>query len=216
MSTYVINKPRPLFRPELKTGPGHMFGDRILVREFPVESKTEGGIQKADVAKEHLFAGTIVAVGDQAADRLYDLGAEMGDEVWYAKYAGVIQQWQHIIKHGAQGCAHDARWEYAPKDDPAWAIVGEKNENTELRTCSGCGAIKLAERVIVMSVDDIHVNVDVLARFERGELVRKRGTNAETGATRYYVERTHARPDSFEIDHRKKEGTAWGSSLQAV
>lgn len=198
MSRFLISKPRPLFRPELKTGPGHMFGDRILVREFPVESKTEGGIEIADVAKEHLFAGTIIAAGDQAADKLYDLGAEIGDEVWYAKYAGVIQRWQHIVAEGNDpACVHGGAWEFVPKDSPVWKAVGEPNENMDLRTCRTCNAAKLSERVIVLSVDDIHVNVDVLVRFERGELVRRRG-QTEEGKTRYYLERNHARPDSFE------------------
>lgn len=200
MSKVVINRPRPLFRPELKTGPAHPFGDRVLVREFPVESKTEGGLEIADVAKQHLFAGTLIAVGDQAADRLYDLGAEIGDEVWYAKYAGVIQKWQHIVAAGSDpACEHRGAWEFVPKDDPVWSIVGEPNENMELRACRTCGAKKLSERVIIMSVDDIHLNVDVLCRIERGELVRKRGVTSDQ-KTRYYLERV-PRPDTFETEH---------------
>jgi co-chaperonin GroES (HSP10) len=199
MSRFVISRPRPLFRPELKTGPAHPAGDRVLVREFPVEAKTEGGIEIADVAKEHLFAGTLIAAGDQACDRLYDLGYELGDEVWYAKYAGVIQKWQHIVADGSDpACAHGGAWEFVPKDDSAWAIVGSNpNENMELRSCRTCGAVKLSERVIIMSVDDIHLNVDVLCRFERGELIRRRGVTADD-KTRYYIERTFPRPDTFE------------------
>lgn len=201
MSRFVINRPRPLFRPELRTGPAHPFGDRVLVREFPVESKTEGGIEIADVAKEHLFAGTLIAVGDQAADRLYDLGCELGDEVWYAKYAGVIQKWQHIVQAGSDpSCVHAGAWEFVAKDNPAWGVVGgDPNENTELRSCRSCRAVKISERVIIMSVDDIHLNVDVLCRFERGELVRRRGVTADD-KTRYYLERTVPRPDTFETE----------------
>jgi hypothetical protein len=122
--------------------------------------------------------------------------------VWYAKYAGVIQKWQHIVAEGSDhACKHGGTWEFAPKDSPAWSVVGsDPNENMELRSCRACGAAKLSERVIIMSVDDIHLNVDVLCRFERGELIRKRGTNTETGATRYYIERTVFRHDTFETE----------------
>jgi len=198
---FVLSRPRPLFRADLRTGPGHPFGDRILVREFPVESKTEGGLEIADVAKQHLFAGTILSAGDQAADKLYDLGAEVGDEIWYAKYAGVIQKWQHIIKPGDKECDHPGAWEFVPRDSKLWRELGEPNENFELRTCRSCGAAKVSERIIVLSVDDIHLNVDVLERIERGELVRKRGVT-DDGRTRYYIERAKRKEDSFET---KKE-----------
>lgn len=202
MSKVVISKPRPLFRAELTVAPAHPMGDRVLVREFPVESKTEGGLEKPDVAKEHYFAGTIVAVGDQAADRLYDLGVEIGDEVWYAKYAGLIQSWQHIVAAGNDpDCAHDSAWEFLPRSDPAWTAVGVPNENMELRACRTCGAKKLSERVIIMSVDDLCLNVDVQVRLERGELVRRRGEDAD-GRTRYYIERKHDRKDAFETEGR--------------
>lgn len=197
----IISKPRPLFRPELRTAPAHPLGDRVLVREFPVESKTEGGIEIADVAKSHYFAGTIVAVGDQAADKLYELGVEIGDEVWYAKYAGVIQQWQHIVKEGKEpGCIHDGSWDFVAKDDnEAWSCVGTPNENMELRSCRSCHALKLAERMIVLTGDDLILDVDVQLRLERGELVRVRG-ETEEGKPRYYLERTHGRKDSFETE----------------
>ena len=74
MARVTIRKPRPLFRPELRLAPGHPLGDRVLVREFPVESKTEGGLEIADVAKQHYFAGTLIAAGSAAVVSIYTIG----------------------------------------------------------------------------------------------------------------------------------------------
>lgn len=196
----LISKPRPLFRPELQKAPAHPMGARVLVREFPVASKTEGGLAVADVAKKRYFAGELIAVGDQAADKLYDLGAEIGDEVWYAQYAGLVEEWQHIVAPGSDtNCAHDSTWEFVPRDDKAWEVVGEPNDNMQLRSCRTCGAKKLAERVLVLNVDDMILNVDVQARLERGDLRRVRGEDSE-GRTRYYLERKNMESkDTFEI-----------------
>lgn len=193
----VISTPRPLFRRHLRKAPAHPLGARVLVREFPVESKSEGGIDTPDIAKERYFAGTLIAVGDQAADRLYDLGVEMGDEVWYGKYAGLVQEWQHIVGEDKLACPHDGAWEFVPATDKAWELVGTPNENMRLRRCRSCETLKLTERVIVLSVDDICLDVDLELRLESGEMVRRRGKDDE-GRTRYYIER--AWPEDEQVD----------------
>jgi chaperonin GroES len=193
-----VKNPRALFRRELKHAPGMPLGERVLVREFPPESTTEGGIELADNAKERYFAGVIVAAGDQAADRLYDLGVELGDEVWFGKYAGLIQEWQHIVGDvDVKDCPHDSIWELVPRDDNRWRYAGAPDDNRTLRACRSCGTLKLAERVIVLNVEDLCVDVDLQVRIERGDLVRHRGLT-EDDKTRYYLERRSKRPDSFE------------------
>ena len=191
-----VSNPRPLFRRELRHAPGVPLGSRVLVREFAPESKTEGGLAVAETAKERYFAGVIVAAGDQAADKLYDLGVELGDEIWYGKYAGLIQEWQHIVGEDRAGCPHDSAWEYVTKDDKRWAAQGGHDDNRTLRACRSCGTLKLAERVIVLAVDDLCIDVDLQLRLERGEMERKRGADPE-GRTRYFIDH-HERPDSFE------------------
>lgn len=205
MSKVTISKSRPAFRRTLRTGPGHPFGERILVREFAPESQAEGSaIALPEDAKARCMAGVIVAVGDQAADKLRDLGAEIGDEVWYAKYAGVIQEWHHIVGKDNEACPHDSAWDFVPGTDKRWAALGVPDDNRRLRSCRSCETLRLTERVIVMAVEDIHVNVDVLERIECGELVRRRGEVRQpgdepgTGQTRYYIERREKRPDTFE------------------
>lgn len=193
-----IRKSKPLFRPELRLSPAHPIGNRVLVREFPVESEMESGLIKPEVAQTHYFAGTLIAAGDQAADRLYDAGVEIGDEIWYAKYAGLVEDWQHLVAPGNDPtCEHDATWDFAAKDDSAWAEIGEKNENMTLRTCRGCGAKKLSERVIIMTGDDLVLDVDLQVRLERGEVTRKRETDTE-GRTRYVLVRPENHVDTFQ------------------
>lgn len=197
-----IKNPKPLFRRHLRTAPAHALGDRILVREFPVESVTEGGLHIPETAKERYMAGQLLSAGDKAADKLYDLGVEIGDEIWYAKYAGIIQEWQHIVGDDVETCDHDGVWDFVSASESAkWSNVGFKpNENTKLRECRACGTLKVTERVIAMSVDDICVDVDLLERLETGQMRRLRGKDPE-GRTRYYIERAHSDAlDLAEID----------------
>jgi co-chaperonin GroES (HSP10) len=197
VSKFTIKHARPLFRRELRDAPAHPLGERVLVWEYPPETVTEGGLAIAETAQKRYMAGLLIAAGDQAADKLYDLGAELGDEVWFAQYAGLIESWQHIVGEDAASCAHDSVWEHVPAGDERWAPWGGPNENRSLRACRNCGTLKLTERVLVMSVDDICVDVDLQARLERGELVRRRG-QADGGRTRFYLEPPE-RPTSFEM-----------------
>lgn len=183
-----ISKPRPLFRRMLTQAPAHPLGARVLLREFPVESKSEGGLVKPDVAKAHYFGGEIVAAGDQAADALRDLGVEIGDEVWFAQYAGILQEWQHIVGLDDMKCLHTGVWDYVATTDGRWNAVGEPNENLQLRECRNCGTLKVTERMICIAVADICLDVDLQERLESGKMRRVRAQTAD-GKTRYLIER---------------------------
>ena len=148
----MIKKPRPLARLELKNAPAHPLGERVFVREQEPESVTEGGVVIPDDAKKTYFCGTLIAAGDQACDKLYDLGVEIGDEIGYGKYAGIVEEWQHIVKDGDKPCEHSGVWEFFSK--PA-------DTNIETRACRGCGALKIAEKIIALSVDDLIFDVDL-------------------------------------------------------
>ncbi len=65
--------------------------DRVVVKQGEAEERTAGGIVLPDTAKEKPQRGSVVAVGP---GKLLDSGqrgalsVKVGDEVFYAKYAG--------------------------------------------------------------------------------------------------------------------------------
>lgn len=208
--TYKIKNPRPLFRRNLRIAPAHPRGDRILVRELAPESVTEGGIALADEGRQRCMAGNIIAAGERALDIMYDGGDEIGDLILYAKYAGVVQEWQHIVGPDDPKCDHSGRRDIVVppsetldalrgKESPAemksrtererkWAIAGGAHDNVSLRECGACGTLVLSERLIVMNVEDILMNVDAQERIEAGTMVVIRGKTADK-QTQHVIER---------------------------
>lgn len=65
--------------------------DRVLVKQSEAEEKTAGGIVLPDTAKERPQKGSVVAVGPGRRSKdgkLLPMEIEVGDEVYYSKYAG--------------------------------------------------------------------------------------------------------------------------------
>jgi len=60
--------------------------DRVVVKPFPAEEKTTGGIIIPDTAKEKPQKGEIVAVGPGKDGNA--LTVQVGDVVLYGKYGG--------------------------------------------------------------------------------------------------------------------------------
>lgn len=199
----IMSKARPLFRADLRGAPAHPLGERVFLRPLPIAGKTEGGLEIADIAKERTFAGLLLAAGDQAADKLYDVDFRIGDEVWYGKYAGVIEEWQHIVYDGEIKCSHETVWEFVPRNDPRWSAVRTPDEDQQLRACRACGALKLSERVIALSVDDIICSVDAQVRLDSGETKRVRSESAD-GRTRYVIKRPSGFIDLFETPGKEQ------------
>lgn len=208
----LIKNPGAIFRRHLRLAPGHPLGERVLVRELPPAGVTEGGIAMAEEAMERLFAGEIVAAGDQAADVMYDAGQEIGDTILYAKYAGLIEDWRHIVGNDDPKCQHDGAWDRVPKRsatlaalgakadlaaEKKWMLAGGESENRTLRECRACGTLMISDRVLVMSIDDIIMNVDLQERLESGAMKRVFNRTAE-GKTRHELVRCG--PDGREIE----------------
>lgn len=182
-------KALPQVHLDLKLAPACPAGERIILRPFPPPEDAGTGLIIPDVAQERPYAGTIVAMGDGACDKAYDEDHRVGDEVWWSKYTGVIEEWHRIVKPGTvAGCKHDGVWEF----------VRTAGDRMQLRSCRSCHAEKLVEPIIVAMVDDILVNVSKQQRLERGEIRRLRGETAE-GKTRYYIERAATPTDTLEI-----------------
>ncbi len=202
--TFKIKKPQAVFRRNLRLAPAAPRGDRVLVREMPPESMSEGGLAVADVAKERLFAGWIVAAGLKALDIMHDCDDQLGDQIMYAKYAGVVGEWKHIVGRDDLACAHDSVWDHVAKPsatleglgskrDPEavrkWSLVdGGPNDNVTLRECRSCGTLMVTERVIVMNIDDIMLNIDAQERLEAGQTAVIPGVT-EDGQTQHVIQR---------------------------
>ena len=60
--------------------------DRVIVKPFPAEQKTAGGLIIPDTAKEKPQKGEIVAVGPGKEDN--KMTVKVGDTVLYGKYGG--------------------------------------------------------------------------------------------------------------------------------
>ena len=58
-------------------------GEKLIVLRTEADAKTKGGIIIPDGSKEKMGEGTIVAVGEKAADRM-----KVGDFIIFGKYTG--------------------------------------------------------------------------------------------------------------------------------
>jgi co-chaperonin GroES (HSP10) len=222
---YAVKTAQPVFRRNLRKAPAHPIDDRILVRENKPKTKTDGGLHVPESAAERCMNGWIVAVGDAAADYLYDRGIELGDLIHYARYAGVVDEWPHIVGPDDQGCEHDSVWEHVPQPSETlerlrgkdasdvalrkkWELVGGPNENIKLEQCRTCGTLRATERVIVMSCKDVLMDVDLQERLETGIMSRYRGD--ANGSPRFYIKRETERPETFEYApvEKKLKGVA--------
>lgn len=194
----------PFFHSATKVAPAHPMGERVLLRPMEIASTTGGGLHIPDAAKQRTYAGVLLAVGDQAADKLYDVDFRLGDTVFHGQFAGVIQAWQRIVQAGDDpACKHDSVWEVVPKgnvfggEDSRWKTVDRRDADCEMHACRACGALRFSESVIGLMVDDIICNPDAQARLEAGITRRVRGETSD-GRTRYAIVRESGYVDTFE------------------
>jgi chaperonin GroES len=81
-ATATLTKKKIKFRP---------MDDRVLIEPSEATDTTAGGIILPDTAKEKPQRGTIIAVGPGKlldSGKRGEMGVEIGDEVFYGKYAG--------------------------------------------------------------------------------------------------------------------------------
>lgn len=153
-------------------------GHRMLVKPFPPDEKA-GDLHIPDIAKMRPNMGLILSAGLNARDTLYDHGHELGDEVWWGKFAGVIEEWDHIL---TEGPGHRKCKEHD------WARLANPGDRMSEWRCVGCSSVRRAEPVIVLNVDDILCNVSLQRRMESGAISITRGKTA-TGATQHVLDR---------------------------
>jgi hypothetical protein len=157
--------------------PASTRGHRILVRPDP--PIVESDIIIKPEAYEYLpNKGVLVGAGMTALDEMYDHGDELGDHVWWGKFAGVIEEWDHIEDETAKGraCEH------------VWVQQRAPSPKSRRWQCSECKSTRLAEHMLVMNVGDLLANESLQRRIEAGQVAIKRGKTAD-GRTQHYIDR---------------------------
>lgn len=158
--------------------PGAAIGERVLLLPDPPKEETDYKIHIPDIAKVRPNTGRLLAAGLGALDKLYDQGIEIGDDVIWGQFAGVIWEWDHVKDYGAKPC----------KDEHQWARIPAPRDRVSAAKCEKCGTTRWTECVILANVDDIQASVNLGHRIRSGIVNYKRGQTAE-GATQHFIDR---------------------------
>ncbi len=153
-------------------------GHRVLAKPNPPATETDSGLHIPEIALHRPNIGTIIHAGLNARDAFYDHGDQVGDEIWWGKFAGVIEEWDRIVENGKGWANCDHKWDRqaSPGDRmSAWA-------------CAHCHSKRLAEPLIVLNHDDILCNVTLQRRIEAGEVAQTRG-KTPGGTTQHFIDR---------------------------
>lgn len=167
-------KPKVLEKDEL---PGAPIGERVLLLPDPPQDETEYGIQIPGIAQFRPSTGKVLAAGLQALDKMHDHGINIGDDVIWGKFAGVIWEWDHIHEEGKRPCA-----------DHSWSRIASPRDRASAHRCELCQAVRWVECVILANVDDIQASVGLGQRYRDGKFRMMRGKTSE-GATQHFIER---------------------------
>jgi co-chaperonin GroES (HSP10) len=153
-------------------------GHRILCLPDPPKAESECGLIIPDSAMLLPHYGTILHAGLNARDAMYDHGDEIGDRVWWGKFAGVMEEWDRLIEEkGAYLlCEH------------SWNRLASPGKNVHMFSCTHCKSVRRVDPLVVMNHDDILCNVDAEKRMREGKQTQVRGKTA-SGATQHYINR---------------------------
>jgi len=156
--------------------PAQPSGYRILVRPLPAIEDSQLVVTPDD--RKHLpNKGHLFMAGLNARDQMHDHGHELDDVIWWGRFAGVTEEWDHIEDETAKGkkCEH------------VWVRAPSGAENQKKWTCE-CGSVRLAEHLLVINVDDILANETLQRRIEDGKVSIARGKTSG-GSTQHYIDR---------------------------
>ncbi len=101
----------------------------------------------------------------------------MGDQIWFGKFAGVVEEWDHMTTEHVDCPFH------------VWSRMDCDVDKVEMYKCDKClGERKIEPIVILGSYDDCLCNVDLQRRIEGGIISIQRGVTPDK-RTMHYVER---------------------------
>lgn len=162
--------------------PSVPLNDRIMVRQDEPPEESVGGILIPQAAQIQARTGTILSAGLRAMDIMYDNGDQVHDRIEFGQFAGVWEEWDHIVKAGKKMCPDGV--------DHAWARRPAPGYRSEAYECDTCGAVRHREPILIMNVGDILTNITKAERLRSGELTLKRYENP----TVHKYERANAAP----------------------
>lgn len=143
-------------------------GERVIFLPHRPVEKSEAGLIIPESAQHRPYSGKLVAAGLKALDLLHDQAIEVGDTVFWAKFAGVIEEWDRIAE-GEFVCPHgEHSWQRLPKPDALSSAF----------KCGLCGAKRMVEAIIVADASDVLGSAEQAQRLYEGKIrIVKRQTD---------------------------------------
>lgn len=138
--------------------PFAVVGERCVLKADPPRKRTIGGLELPVTSQLKPFTGVILDAGLQARDKLRDHGINIGDRVWYGKFAGIVEEWDHVIEgdHTLPDDAYDWKFKSAEPGEPT------------LYECAKTGAVRAVEPIVVFNSDDILASAELADRLRAG------------------------------------------------
>jgi co-chaperonin GroES (HSP10) len=158
--------------------PAQPRGHRMMCKPNPPKTESDCGIIIPDTAQILPVIGVIIHAGLNARDAMYDHGDEIGDTVWWGKFAGVMEEWDRIVEDGnKKGCDHDT-----------WNRLPSPGKNVHRFECTACKAVRQVDPLVVINHDDILCNVTAERRRDSGVYSIARGKTS-SGTTQHFIDR---------------------------
>jgi|GEM_PF-5208849 len=153
-------------------------GERCLIKADPAKRFSAGGLALPAESLLRPFSGQIIDAGLQARDKLYDNGLAVGHRVFYGKFAGVIEEWDHVIEGDHT----------LPDDQYEWRRIPSEPDQPTKYKCDKTGAIRVIQPLVLINVDDILGSEDLSHLLATGALRYEFG-RTEDGRTQHVLER---------------------------
>lgn len=159
--------------------PGMPRAGRVLCKPNPPVEVSECGLHIPQGAQLQPNVGVIVHAGLVARDAFHDHGDQIGDVVWWGKFAGVVDFWDRVIEYGKKPCK---------MEDHSWDRRPSPGKDSSAFECSKCQTTRRADIMILINHDDILCNVTAERRRESGQFSVTRGETVN-GTTRHFIDR---------------------------